>query len=69
MYPVFMADYDPKRDRIDIMLGRSGTVDGHLTHSLPGPQAIEITRDEDQRAQALHITFRTGKAVLKIHRE
>jgi nucleotide-binding universal stress UspA family protein len=68
-FPLWGVDYDPKKDRIDIMLGRSGTVEGHLTHSLPGPKDIEIVRGADQRAEALHIVFRTGKAILRIHRD
>ncbi len=68
-FPLWGVDYDPKRDRIDIMLGRSGTVDGHLTHSLPGPQEITIVRGADERAESLNIVFRTGKAVLRIHRD
>ncbi len=68
-FPLWGVDYDAKKDRINIMLGRSGTVEGHLTHSLPAPQVVEITRDEEGRAEALKISFRTGKAVLRIHRD
>ncbi|MGD2122557.1 MAG: universal stress protein [Gemmatimonadota bacterium] len=68
-FPLWGVDYDPKKDRIEIMLGRSGTVDGHLTHSLPGPSEVEIRRGPDGNAQALHITFLGGKAVLRLHRE
>ena len=63
------VDYDPRRDRVDIMLGQSGTVEGHLTHSLPGPKEIEIVRGINDRAEALRIVFRGGTAVLKIHRD
>jgi nucleotide-binding universal stress UspA family protein len=68
-FPLWGVDYDPKKDRIDIMLGRSRTVEGHLTHSLPGPLELEIRRDSDGRAEALHITFRGGKATLRLHRD
>ncbi|MBT8398219.1 MAG: universal stress protein [Gemmatimonadetes bacterium] len=68
-FPLWGVDYDPKKDRIDIMLGRSGTVEGHLTHSLPGPREVTIMRGEDGRAESLNIIFRTGKAVLRIHRD
>ena len=68
-FPLWGVDYDPKKDRIDIMLGRSGTVEGHLTHSLPAPQEIRITRREDGRDEALHIEFRDLKVVLRIHHD
>jgi hypothetical protein len=68
-FPLWGVDYDAKKDRVNIMLGHSGTVDGHLTHSLPAPQGIEIVRDEEGRGEALKILFRAGSAVLKIHRD
>jgi nucleotide-binding universal stress UspA family protein len=68
-FPLWGVDYDPRRDRIDIMLGHSGTVEGHLTHSLPGPQDIRIVRGEDGRVEALEVQMKTGRAVLRIHRD
>ena len=68
-FPLWGAVYDAKRDRVDMMLGRSGTVDGHLTHSLPAPKSIEIQRRDDGKAEALVIQLRTGRAVLWIHRD
>jgi nucleotide-binding universal stress UspA family protein len=68
-FPLWGVDYDWKKDRIDIMLGRSGTVEGHLTHSLPAPQDIRVEKDQDGRAEALHIQLRRGTAVLRIHRD
>jgi hypothetical protein len=67
-FPLWGVDYDPKRDRVNIMLGHSGTVEGHLTHSIPGPQEITIERDEEGRAKALQIRLRQGQILLKIHR-
>jgi nucleotide-binding universal stress UspA family protein len=68
-FPLWGVDYDFRRDRLDIMLGRSGTVEGHLTHSLPAPREIKILRGEDGRTEGLLIEFRSGKATLKIHRD
>jgi nucleotide-binding universal stress UspA family protein len=68
-FPLWGVDYDPKRDRINIMLGRSGTVEGHLTHSLSAPRGVRIDRDEEGRALSLHIDFRNGSAVLRIRRD
>jgi nucleotide-binding universal stress UspA family protein len=68
-FPLWGVDYDSRKDRVDIMLGRSGTVEGHLTHSLPGPREISIILGEDGRTEALRIEFRRGRATLKIHRD
>jgi len=68
-FPLWGVDYDPKRDRVNIMLGRSGTVEGHLTHSLPAPQDIQVLKGEDGRTEGLQIRFRNGGAFLRIHRD
>ena len=68
-FPLWGVDYDPKRDQVDIMLGRSGTVEGHLTHSIPAPQEITVIRGEDKKIQALRVRFRSGSVALKINRE
>ncbi len=68
-FPFWGVDYDPKRDRLSIMRGRSGTVEGHLTHSLPAPQDVQVSRDEHGRPEALHIRLRKGQVVLRIHRD
>lgn len=68
-FPLWGVVYDPKRDRVDIMLGRSGTVDGHLTHSIPSPQDIRVLSDERGGARALQILLRKGQIVLRVHRD
>jgi nucleotide-binding universal stress UspA family protein len=67
-FPLWGVDYDPKADRVNIMLGRSGTVEGHLTHSIPAPQEIKVEVDEEGRARTLQIRLHQGQIVLKIHR-
>ena len=62
------ADYDPKKDRIDIMLGPSGSVEGHLTHSIPSPTEVLIDRDNEGNATALHVKTSEGTFTLRIHR-
>jgi nucleotide-binding universal stress UspA family protein len=62
------ADYDPKNDRIDIMLGPEGAVEGHLTHSIPSPKEVRIERDEEGRALALEIRLDVGSFTLRVHR-
>lgn len=66
-FPLFGVDYDPRRDRIDIMLGRQGTVEGHLTHSFSSPREIEVLRSEGED-EALRIELARGQVLLRIHR-
>jgi hypothetical protein len=68
-FPLWGVDYDPRADRIDIMLGRSGTVEGHLTHSLPFPEELEVLRGEQGKDHALRIQLRHGQVILRIHRD
>jgi nucleotide-binding universal stress UspA family protein len=63
------VDFDPRTNRLEIMLGRSGTVDGHLTHSLPNPIEVGVERREDGKALALRVRLPQGEAILRIHRE
>jgi len=61
--------FDPRTNRLEIMLGRSGTVEGHLTHSLPNPLEVEVERDGDGKTTALRVRLPQGEATLRIHRE
>ena len=67
--PLWGVCYDPRKDRVEIMLGRTGTVDGHLTHSIPGPREISIERDSQGRARALQISLDGEEVILRVHRE
>lgn len=68
-FPLWGVDYDPKRDMINIMLGRSGTVEGHLTHSIPAPRDLQVVLDERGHSQALQIQLEKSQIVLTIHRD
>jgi nucleotide-binding universal stress UspA family protein len=68
-FPLWGADFDPRKGRLDIMLGRSGTVEGHLTHSFPSPQDVQVELDKEGQATALRIRLPQGEVILKIHRD
>lgn len=68
-FPLWGVDYDSRQDRLDIMLGRSGTVEGHLTHSIPAPQEVRVLKREDGRTDGLHVGLRNGTVILRIHRD
>jgi nucleotide-binding universal stress UspA family protein len=63
------VDYDPRRDRIHIMMGRAGTVEGHLTHSLAAPKDVHVVRGEGGRSEALFVELQEGKVILRILRD
>ncbi len=68
-FPLRGVDYDKRRDRVDIMLGDLGTVNGHLTHSIPSPRAIEVVKGVEDRDEALRIELDSGQVILRIVRE
>jgi hypothetical protein len=63
------VDYDPKGDRIHIMMGRSGTADGHITHSLAAPRDLHVVRGEGGRSEGLLVEIQDGKVILRILRD
>lgn len=66
-FPLFGVDYDPRTDRVEIMLGRQGTVEGHLTHSITSPRSVEVhTRDDG--TEVLHIELPRGSMMLRVER-
>jgi nucleotide-binding universal stress UspA family protein len=67
--PLWGVDFDPAQDRIHIMLGRSGTVDGHLTHTISAPRELQVVRGEDGRTEALHVRLEGGQVILRIVRD
>ncbi len=67
--PLRGVDYDPRSGRIEIMLGKEGSVDGHLTHSLTGAVAVEVLEDADGRDDALRVGLERGQVLLRILRD
>lgn len=65
-FPLRGVDYDPRRDRVDIMLGEQGNLDRHLTHSIPSPRSIEVVTGEGGRDEALRIGIDGGQVLLRI---
>ncbi len=68
-FPLRGVAYDSRRNRLQIMLGRTGTVENHLTHSIPSPKSVDIVTDDQGRDLALHIDLEGAQLILKIHRE
>lgn len=66
-FPLFGVDYDPRSDRVEIMLGRQGTVEGHITHAIASPRAVEV-HTEDDGTEVLRIELPSGQVILRVER-
>jgi nucleotide-binding universal stress UspA family protein len=68
-FPLWGVVYEPRADRLEIMLGEQGSVEHHLTHSIPSPREIEVKQDEQGRDEALHVVLDEGSVILSLHRD
>jgi hypothetical protein len=57
--------FDPRDGRVEIMLGRQGSVNGHRTHSISSVVAIDILRGRDGRDRALRIQHDAAQTLLR----
>ena len=64
-YPFWGASYDPRDQRIQIMLGEQGSVDRHLTHSIEGASEVGFLSDDAGRDRALRIVHEGGQTLLR----
>jgi hypothetical protein len=64
-YPLRGIAYDPRDDRIEIMLGEQGRVDWRLTHSVQEPTSIDVLQTANGRAQALRIAHAGAQTLLR----
>jgi hypothetical protein len=64
-YPFWGASYDPRDQRIQIMLGEQGSVERHLTHSIEGARELGFLRDDAGRDRALRIVHDGGQTLLR----
>jgi hypothetical protein len=46
-YPLRGVAYDPRDERIEIMLGEAGATDRHLTHTISHVDSVECLRSDD----------------------
>lgn len=66
-YPLRGVAFDPRDDRVAIMLGELASVDRHLTHSIGRPLTIDLLQDSLGRDAALRITHGgDGQTVLRL---
>ena len=63
--PFWGVAWDPRDARVQIMLGEQGSVDRHLTRSIPAARSINVMRDRDGRDRGLRITHGDGETRLR----
>jgi hypothetical protein len=64
-YPFWGASWDPRDSRVQIMLGEQGSVERHLTRSIPAAESIDVMRDERGRDRGLRIRHERGETRLR----
>lgn len=64
-YPFWGVSWDPRDGRVQIMLGEQGSVEQHLTRSIPAARRIERVRSEGGRDLALRILHDGGQTLLR----
>ena len=64
-YPFRGVSWDARDGRVQIMLGEQGSVELHLTRSIPAARRIELLRSEGGRDRALRITHDEGQTLLR----
>ena len=57
--------FDPRDERVEIMLGEQSQVEAHLTRTIERPERIDVTADERGRDHALRIVHDGGQTVLR----
>ena len=63
-YPLLGVSYDPHDDRIDLMLGDLGALNGHLTRSIGGIDAVDVLMDSSGSDVALRLAHGAGQTLL-----
>jgi hypothetical protein len=65
-YPLRGVAFDPRDERVEIMLGEQGSVERRLTHTIENARAIDLLQDERGRDAALRIVHDGAQTVLRI---
>lgn len=57
--------YDPRDERVDIMLGEQHDVTRHLTRMVESPRRIDVVADDTGRDTVLRIEHEGGQTLLR----
>ena len=64
--PLLGVTYDPHDHRVEIMVGDTHRVRGHLMHSIPNVDAISFTADEQSGREALEVRHGRGQTLVLV---
>lgn len=67
-YQLRGVSYDPRDDRIEIMLGGFEGIGPHLTHAIYEPSGVDVVADESGRDTVLRISEDGTQTLLRIER-
>jgi hypothetical protein len=56
--------YDPREDRVEIMLGEAGGLAPHLTHSIRYPTGVDVVDTGSGSSEVLRIAHCDGETLL-----
>lgn len=65
-FPLRGMDYDPRSRTLHIMLGPLEGTEGHVTHSIRNPAALEVASQAGGRHEAVRIGLARGEMILRI---
>lgn len=65
-YPLRGVAFDPRDQRIEIMLGDLGDPASHMTHSIEGIEEVTVVAAEDGRDAVLRVVHPGGQTLLRI---
>jgi hypothetical protein len=54
-YPLLGVAYDPRDDRVEIMVGFMGDTEQHLTHSISGASELEVFQPATGHGEVLRV--------------
>ena len=66
-FPLRGLDYDPRSATLHVMLGPLGGTEGHVTHSIRNPRALEVATGVAGRHEVIRVGLARGEILLRIH--
>lgn len=65
-YPLRGVAYDPRDERVEIMLGDETVAGRHFTHTVGDVKEIDVLTDEDGQDQALRVEHGDAQTLVRL---
>lgn len=65
-HPLLGVAFDPRDRRVDILLGRLGSGEQHVSRSIGGVESLDVLTDDDGKEIALRVRHREGQIILTL---